>query len=42
MQHVERSKSVAYTDNGEFIKESIAELEQLLEAYRTGRLVEKE
>lgn len=42
VQHVERRKTVADTDNGEFIKESIAELEQLLEAYRTGRLVEKE
>jgi fructose-1,6-bisphosphatase-3 len=42
VQHVERRKTVADTDNGESIKETIRELENLLEAYRTGRLVEKE
>ena len=42
VQHVERRKTVADTDNGKSIKETICELENLLEAYRTGRLVEKE
>lgn len=42
VQHVDRRKTVADTDNGQAIKESIAELEELLEAYRTGLLAEKE
>lgn len=40
IQHVDRRKTVADTDIGLGIKETIAELEQLLEAYRTGKLVE--
>ena len=40
VQHVERRKTVADTDIGQGIKETIAELEELLEAYRTGVLVE--
>ncbi len=42
VQHVERRKTVADTDNGKDIKESIMELENLLEAYRSGILIEKE
>ncbi len=42
VQHVDRRKTVADTDIGEGIKENIKELEELLEAYRTGQLVEKE
>lgn len=42
VQHVDRRKTVADTDIGAGIKENIAELEALLEAYRKGMLVEKE
>lgn len=42
VQHVDRRKTVADTDNGQNIKQTIKELEELLEAYRTGLLVEKE
>jgi fructose-1,6-bisphosphatase-3 len=40
VQHVDRRKTVADTDIGQGIKETIAQLEELLEAYRTGILVE--
>ncbi len=42
VQHVERRKTVADTDTGKEIKETIEELEELLRAYRKGELVEKE
>lgn len=42
VQHVDRRKTVADTDNGKLIKETIQELESLLEAYRTGLIIEKE
>ncbi len=42
VQNVERRKTVADTDIGQGIKENIKELEELLEAYRTGMLVENE
>ncbi|SDM41914.1 fructose-1,6-bisphosphatase [Lachnospira pectinoschiza] len=41
IQHVERRKTVADTDTGKEIKETIKELEELLKAYRKGELVEK-
>jgi len=41
VQHVERRKTVADTDTGKEIKETIEELEELLTAYRKGELVEK-
>lgn len=41
VQHVERRKTVADTDTGKEIKETIEELEELLKAYRKGELVEK-
>lgn len=41
VQHVERRKTVADTDTGKEIKETIKELEELLNAYRKGDLVEK-
>ena len=40
VQHVDRRKTVADTDNGQALKQNIMELEELLEAYRTGILVE--
>ncbi|MCR4798627.1 MAG: fructose-1,6-bisphosphatase [Lachnospiraceae bacterium] len=40
VQHVERRKTVADTDIGKNISENIRELEALLEAYRTGCIVE--
>ncbi|MCR5468732.1 MAG: fructose-1,6-bisphosphatase [Lachnospiraceae bacterium] len=40
VQHVERRKTVADTDIGKDIKATIAELEELLSAYRTGRIAE--
>ncbi len=42
VEHVGRRKTVADTDTGAGIKENIRRLEELLEAYRTGMLVEKE
>ncbi len=40
VQHVARRKTVADTDVGRELKESIQDLEALLEAYREGRIVE--
>lgn len=40
VQHVDRRKTVEDTDNGQALKQNIMELEELLEAYRTGILVE--
>ena len=42
VQHVDKRKTVADTDIGQNIKETIAQLEKLLNAYRTGLLAEKE
>ncbi|MCR5099759.1 MAG: fructose-1,6-bisphosphatase [Butyrivibrio sp.] len=42
IQQVAKRKMVADTDNGEAIRQNIIELEKLLEAYRTGAIVEKE
>ena len=42
VEHVDGRKTVADTDNGQNIKQSIKELEELLEAYRMGSLVENE
>lgn len=40
-QNVKKRKTVADTDTGKVIRENIAELEELLEAYRSGELIEK-
>lgn len=40
-QNVVRRKMVADTDTGKVLREKIEELEELLEAYRSGALVEK-
>lgn len=42
IQHVLKRKTVADTDNGKKIKESIADLEELLSAYREGDIVERD
>lgn len=42
IQHVLKRKMVADTDNGMKIKESIADLEELLAAYREGDIVERD
>lgn len=42
VQHVDRRKVVADTDIGKALKQNIIELEELLKAYRTGAIVEKE
>ena len=42
VQNVARRKTVADTDIGAMLKENIKELEELLAAYRSGELVEKE
>lgn len=42
VQHVAKRKTVADTDNGQIIRHSIMELEALLNAYRSGLIVEKE
>ena len=40
VQHAVKRKTVADTDNGKVMKESIRDLEALLEAYRAGTIVE--
>ena len=40
-QNTRRRRTVADTDNGAALRETIAELEELLEAYRSGILTEK-
>ena len=40
-QNVNKRKTVADTDTGKVLRENIAELEELLEAYRSGELIEK-
>ena len=40
-ENVVKRKTVADTDTGRKLKEQIEELEELLEAYRSGILVEK-
>lgn len=40
-QNVKKRKTVADTDTGKVLRENIAELEELLEAYRSGELIEK-
>ena len=40
-QNVVKRKTVNDTDTGRVLRENIAELEELLEAYRSGLLVEK-
>lgn len=41
-QNVVKRKTVADTDTGKVLRENIAELEELLEAYRSGLLIEKD
>lgn len=41
VQHVVKRKTVADTDNGKVMQESIKELEALLHAYREGTIVER-
>jgi fructose-1,6-bisphosphatase-3 len=41
VQHVVKRKTVADTDNGKVMQESIKELEGLLQAYREGTIVER-
>ncbi|WP_081668256.1 fructose-1,6-bisphosphatase [Butyrivibrio sp. MC2013] len=41
VQHVKKRKTVADTDIGKSIKENIRDLEALLDAYRTGLIVER-
>ena len=40
VQHVNRRKTVADTDNGKAIAETIRDLQDLLDAYRAGLIVE--
>lgn len=40
-QNVVKRKTVNDTDIGKVLRENIAELEELLQAYRSGMLVEK-
>mgnify|MGYP002571627132 CR=1 FL=1 len=40
-QNVVKRKTVNDTDTGKVLRENIAELEELLQAYRSGMLVEK-
>ena len=40
-QNVVKRKTVNDTDTGKVLRENIEELEELLEAYRSGMLVEK-
>jgi len=40
VQHVVRRKTVADTDNGKVMRENIRDLENLLQAYREGTIVE--
>lgn len=40
VQHVVRRKTVADTDSGKVMQENIKDLEQLLQAYREGKIVE--
>lgn len=40
-KNASRRKMVGDTDTGKLLKEKIEELEELLEAYRSGALVEK-
>ena len=40
--YFKNKKFIFDTDNGVFIKQSISDLEDLLAAYRTGKLVENE
>lgn len=40
VQHVVRRKTVADTDNGKIMKDNIRDLEELLEAYRAGTIIE--
>lgn len=41
VKRVEKRKLVGDTDVGKILKENIADLEKLLEAYRTGALAER-
>ena len=41
-QNVKKRKTVADTDIGKVLRENIAELEELLEAYRSGELIEND
>lgn len=41
-QNVKKRKTVADTDIGKVLRENIAELEELLEAYRSGALIEND
>jgi fructose-1,6-bisphosphatase-3 len=41
VKRVEKRKLVGDTDVGMILKENIADLEKLLEAYRTGALAER-
>ena len=40
-QNVVKRKTVNDTDTGKVLRENIAELEELLQAYRSGLLVER-
>ena len=40
VEHVVKRKTVADTDNGRALKETIRDLEALLQAYRAGTIVE--
>lgn len=41
-QNVKKRKTVADTDTGRVLRENIAELEELLEAYRSGEIIEND
>lgn len=41
-QNVKKRKTVADTDTGKELRENIAELEELLEAYRSGEIIEND